>query len=134
MKITTNPNLKFGKIRDSGRISNPNLVSKKYFTQISNPNLKKIVLSLISKLESESLEKINADPNLESESRFLPILPNLRFGCRILRFVKHWGYAINSYKVRNFDCAEAAAPATFAVKWQTRARALGATASAQSES
>ena len=53
-RFTTNPNLRFHKIRDSGGISNPNLISK-----ISNPNLKKINLGRIS--------------NIESETRFLPI-------------------------------------------------------------
>ena len=45
--------------------------------KIFHPNLesesKKNIISRISNLESESLKMINPNPNLESESRFLPI-------------------------------------------------------------
>ena len=46
---------------------------QKSVDRISNPNLKEIILSRISNLESESFKMINANPDLESESRFLPI-------------------------------------------------------------
>ena len=75
-------------LADSGRIPNPNLWYSIVWNRILHTNLLIFTVIRIPNPESESSQEFRPNPNPESGIRKLTKVRILRFGMRILRFVK----------------------------------------------